>query len=52
MKVKFEEKEEIFTFLQNQTVKDLKKMLQNFCGLPVEKMKLFEYKPDNNFLKE
>lgn len=52
MKVKFEEKEEIFTFLQNQTVKDLKKMLQNFCGLPVEKMKLFEYKSDYNQLHE
>ena len=52
MKVKFEEKEEILTFLQNQTVKDLKKMLQNFCGLPVEKMKLYEYKSDYNQLDE
>jgi len=46
MKVKFEDKEEIMDILKNQNVKDLKKTLKNFCGLPIEKMKLYEYKSD------
>ncbi|XP_076110268.1 tubulin-specific chaperone cofactor E-like protein isoform X1 [Mytilus galloprovincialis] len=46
IKVKFENKEEMMDILKEQTVKDLKKLLQNFCGLTVDKMKIFEYKSD------
>ncbi|XP_071175636.1 tubulin-specific chaperone cofactor E-like protein isoform X2 [Mytilus edulis] len=52
MKVKYEDKEEMMDILKDQTVKDLKKFLQNFCGLPSKIIKIFEYKPDYNQLHQ
>ncbi|VDI64765.1 Hypothetical predicted protein, partial [Mytilus galloprovincialis] len=52
MKVKYEDKEEMMDILKDQTVRDLKKLLQNFCGLPSNKIKIFEYKPDYNQLDQ
>ncbi|XP_052060277.1 tubulin-specific chaperone cofactor E-like protein isoform X2 [Mytilus californianus] len=50
IKVKYEDKEEMMDILKDQTVKDLKKVLQNFCGLPNNKIKIYEFRSDYNDL--
>lgn len=38
--------------LKDQTVKELKKLLQNFCGIPYHKMVLFGFKSEDEYLSE
>lgn len=52
LKVKFEDKEESMNILKDQTVKELKKLLQNFCGIPYHKMVLFGFKSEDEYLSE